>query len=173
MKEMKEEAEEVTKALGLPPEKTFDVMAAMYGGEQAPLLDASAGLARDTKPATTQTPFTNVHEDLKNLLYRLVDDFLNVQQKNQGQAFRSLWQHVLHSLPLDSLIQPPLELRSSFAAGGLGFGETASDLFPVISATAWAITHSSQLDRLPEEAQSRGCSRALSFALARYLGSHL
>jgi len=161
--QMKQAAEDLTEALGLPREATYDVLAMMHG-EKPSLLGIPQGAAQ---PQTSD-------DTLKTRIFQLSEDFLSTQMKEQVTTFRTLWER-LKVLPLEAL---GMGIGSQPSPStGLGFADN-QQLFPVISVISWAVVNwpSFKTDTpkqiqtiILREAQARGCSRAVSSALALYL----
>jgi hypothetical protein len=163
---MNQAAAEITKELGLPAETKHVVLSVLYGGEQETLNSAAGDEVRAEND-----------ENLKNRIYHTVEGFLNQRMKRELERFRTFWK-VLKSSPVETLVS---DFGKPQTAGGLGFTESSQDLAAVISTISWVIvqvqdeTAKRQLsrERIVQEAQARGCSYALSNALAIYMQQQL
>ena|SRR5579859_5561397 len=160
---MKQEAEELTKALGLPPEATYTVMAAMH--------EAKASLA-----AQEVQPGTRASADARlELVYQLTEGFLKTHMKEQVNGLPGLWDK-LKIFSLETLGEEPNQ--PSTALAGLRF-MGSNPIVPVISIISWWVVKGTFLSKVnpPDQLESiiarrageRGCSRVLSYALAEYL----
>jgi hypothetical protein len=117
-------------------------------------------------------------EAIKQLIAQLSEGFLSTHMKGQLTSFRSLWER-LKVLPLQTLGQ---RLEQSTATQGLGFAGK-QQVLPIVSTMSWAILNWSTLrqGKTPEQiteaivtqANARGCSRAVGYAIARYLQQHV
>jgi hypothetical protein len=166
--DMQQAAVDLTEALGLPREATYDILAMMYGGEPSPL-----GI-----PQHTVQPAINA-DAVKTRIFQLSNDFLDARMKGEVATFRAAWEK-LKTLPLQTLGQLG---RAPAASQGLGFAGGSQQLLPIVSTISWTVINWPSLSQtnpperittlIAEEANARGCRLALSFALARYLESHL
>lgn len=166
--EMKQAAEDLTDALGLPRDATYDVLAMMYGEEPSPL-----AMLQSTVQAQVSA------DTIKDRIFQLSEGFLNIQMKNQLATFHAMRKE-LETLPLE-ILRGILSQRPK-AFQGLGF-VGSQHLFPVISAISWAVINYPNLSKtstpeqiqaaIASEAEARGCSRALSNALALYIQRRL
>ncbi len=162
---MRENAEALTEALGLPKEATYTVMAAMHR--------VKTSLVSTAQPATSIT-----EEALKNRIFQLSEDFITTHMQAQLATFRTRWER-LRTFPLEvlgrGLGQQPA------ASTGLGFAGSES-LLPVVSLISWAVINQATFaadtsdkvkEAIAKEAQARGFPRSQSYALANYLEPRL
>lgn len=159
--QMNKTADEVTKELGLPPEAKYTVLSLIFGAE--PEL-SSASVASSTEAAGNNA-------GIKARIYSAVNDFLNQRRKRDLGKFQILWEE-FKQLPVETLVSGLVQAQ---ATGGLGFSAPSQELAAITSTISWVTTQDEatkqQLteSRIVEEATARGCSYALSFALAQYL----
>jgi hypothetical protein len=159
-------ADEITRELGFPTEAKYAFLKVLFGTEQE----------KSVSTVETDAPTTN-DEGFKVRIYHTVEGFLSQRMKRDLAKFQILWEELKH-WPVATLVGDFSQLQTS---GGLGFTDTSQNLAAVISTISWAIaqtrdeTSRQQLteDRIVEEAQSRGCSYALSRALALYIEQYV
>ena len=163
---MKQVAKETTEELGFPPEAESAVLLMMFGAQQ----EAPASAVSPVMPAPSDA-------SLKNLIYQHAETFFNQRMKKQVRKFNALWEG-LKQLPVETLVG---ELGQLQTAGGLGFAEGSQDIIAVVSTVSWVVVQAHDPasrskvteQQIVQEALARGCSVALSHALAHYLHAHL
>ena len=166
--EMKQAAENLTDALGLPRDATYDVLSMMYGAEPSQL-----GISQRAGQLQASTDI------LRARIFKLSEDFLSTRLKGQVATFRAAWEK-LKTLPLETLGQLG---QTPAASQGLGFAGGSQQILPIISTVSWAVINWSSLSQtktpeeiitqIAEKARTRGCSDAVGYALAKYLQAHL
>ena len=116
---------------------------------------------------------------IKNRIFQLSEDFLRKRMKEQVVTFRVLWK-TWKELPIDVLAKNHEQIAKT--SSGLGL-VGSSPILPAISVISWAVVNWPHLsksntapqlrDKIIEEAEARGCSPALSRALALYLQTEI
>ncbi len=165
--QMKQAAEDLTEALGLPREATYDVLAMMYGEKPSPL-----GIPQRAAQLETS------EDTLKTRILQLSEGFLGTQMKTQLSTLHTIWESV-KTLPLETLAKLG---QLPGVSQGLSFAGENQQAYQVVSVISWAVLNqptfqantSDEIETIiVREAKARGCSLALSHALALYLRPHL
>lgn len=166
LRELRAMTKITARELGLPPAAEPAVLATLFGdpvgfGARVPTAIPLASTADETD---------NV---LRNRLRRVVEGFFRISEPDKIGHFQEIW-NTLQVVPFATIVQGLGTPR--VASSSVGFASTDRTLGAVISTVGWFLANDMAAagvnkEAVATEAQSRGCSRSASYALAEYLVS--